>query len=156
VLELRGSMQALASELPLLVDTLHSDLRQSVRDLGALAKPNMACTDVAKLCAQVSCNLSMSYPPSQLTTSSTLMARTCIACARHTASGRVCKCLKSLRSSQQDSFCAARFFTRRPLVMRAVLDLSSPMHAHACISLCCSTYHITLHHILCPLTQCMP
>jgi hypothetical protein len=150
-------MQALASELPLLVDTLHSDLRQSVRDLGALAKPNMACTDVAKLCAQVSCNLSMSYPPSQPITSSALMARTCIACARHTASGRVCKCLKCLRDPLSKILSVQPgCFTRRPLVMRAVLDLSSPMHAHACISLYCSTYHITLHHILCPLTQCMP
>lgn len=54
VRELQGDLQAIASELPALVDTLHSDLRQIVRDLGALAKTNMACTDVAKLCAQVS------------------------------------------------------------------------------------------------------
>lgn len=47
------SVQALGQELPEIVVTLHSDMRQVVRDLESLAKVHSAAADVAPVCAQV-------------------------------------------------------------------------------------------------------
>lgn len=47
------SVQALGHELPEIVATLHSDMRQVVRDLESLAKVHSAAADVAPVCSQV-------------------------------------------------------------------------------------------------------
>lgn len=47
------SVQALGQELPEIVATLHSDMRQVVRDLESLAKAHSAAADVAPVCGQV-------------------------------------------------------------------------------------------------------
>ena len=51
--ELQPAVAAVAARLGPLLDTLHGDLKQSVCDLGNLAKAHAACADVAKLCGQV-------------------------------------------------------------------------------------------------------
>lgn len=47
------SVQSLGQELPGLVATLHSDMRQVVRDLETLAKVHSAAADIAPVCGQV-------------------------------------------------------------------------------------------------------
>eukprot|EP00892_Ulva_mutabilis_P006375 jgi/Ulvmu1/4109/UM019_0088.1 len=48
------SVQSLGQELPVLVATLHSDMRQVVRDLETLTKVHSAAADIAPVCGQLS------------------------------------------------------------------------------------------------------
>jgi hypothetical protein len=43
----------LAEQLPLLLASLQTDLKQSTRDLGTLMQAHSACSEVAKLASQV-------------------------------------------------------------------------------------------------------
>jgi hypothetical protein len=52
-LESRGSVVALGSRLPVLLESLHAGLRQSMKDMQTVAQAHAACADVASLCSQV-------------------------------------------------------------------------------------------------------
>jgi hypothetical protein len=51
--ESRGSVVALGSRLPVLLESLHAGLRQSMKDMQTVAQAHAACADVASLCSQV-------------------------------------------------------------------------------------------------------
>ena len=52
ILKHGAQLQSAGQQLGPLVDTLHSDLKQSTHDLGALSRVHSSCRDVVKLGAQ--------------------------------------------------------------------------------------------------------